>query len=129
LNETITKEEYLSKKEEIELKEKELEDKTEELAIAPVINDSLIIKSVNYFSELAKERIDSLTPEEIQRFLKLPVDKIIFDSQKLEAKIIAHIPIIDEKFDDKNLFQFPSALTRLTRDKRYDLNYALKYKA
>jgi len=126
LNEAITKEEYLNKKEEIELKEKELENKTKELAIAPVINDSLIIKSINYFSELAKDRIDSLTPEEMQRFLKLLVDKIIFDSQKLEAKIIAHIPIIDEKFDEQNLFQFPPALTGSTRNKRIQFELYIK---
>lgn len=55
-----------------------------------------IIKHIRHFCNLAKGRLQNLTPEQKQRFLRFLIDEIILDSTKRRAKIIGEIPPKEE---------------------------------
>jgi site-specific DNA recombinase len=94
LESQIQKSAYLEKLREIEEKERELVETQEKAEDHPVcIDQSLIIQSVNYFSDLAKKRLESFRPYELREFLLYLIDEIKFDSLKMEAKIAGHIPL------------------------------------
>jgi site-specific DNA recombinase len=121
----ISKEEFVEKQNEIESKNRELEKEITEIdyKISNKIDKSLVIKNINYFSELAKERIESLSAEETQEFLRYLIQEIIFDSQEKTAHIIGSIPIMKE---DLNLFQIAPRLSGETWNKK--LRFELKVK-
>jgi hypothetical protein len=59
----------------------------------------------------------------MHEFLTYLIDEITFDSQKKEAKIIAHIPFTED-FNYQTLFHFPPVLTGETWNKK--LEFTLK---
>jgi len=64
----------------------------------------------------------------LQEFLVYLIDEIKFDPNKMEAKILGHIPVT-KKMDDSNhdsLFHFPPDLTGETRNNK--LLFELKVK-
>jgi site-specific DNA recombinase len=126
LEESLSKQEYLNKKAEIEAKEKGLKKKLEEsIHDHPLPNTQMIIQGINHFTQIAKNRIEGLSPEKMHEFLTYLIDKITFDSHKMEAKITAHIPI-GEDFNYQNLFHFPPALAGETRNKRVEFELHIK---
>lgn len=129
LESVIEKEAYLEKKQEVEERVKELDMRIEEMdQKVPNMSEDLIIQNVQYFCDLAKKRIDGLSPDKLQEFLAYLIDGIIFDSKEMKAKILGHIPVIDKMNIPNNghLFQFPPALTGETRNK--DLRFELEVK-
>jgi len=121
LEDLIQKSAYLEKKEEIEEKEKELEKRKEDISHnAPYIGKPTIIRNIKYFSELAKKRMDKLQPHKLQEFLVYLIDEIKFDPNKMEAKILGHIPVT-KKMDYSNhdsLFHFSPDLMGETRNNK-----------
>lgn len=128
LEELISKNEYIEKKKEIESKERELEKEIAEIndRISNKIDKSLIIRNINYFSDLAKERLKNLSPEEVQEFLRYLIEEIIFDSHNKYAKIIGYIPVIERNLSYENLFQIALALRGETWNK--NLSFELEVK-
>lgn len=64
------------------------------------IDRSQIIKHIRHFCSLAKRRLQNLTPEQKQLFLRFLVDEIILDSTKREAKIVGEIPPKEEDLQE-----------------------------
>jgi site-specific DNA recombinase len=116
----IMKSEYCKMREEIEHEEKEVENKLSELTEEnQKIDKKSLINSLNYFSKLAKEKIEALSPLRMREFLRYLIDEIIFDSFKMEAKIIGHIPLIRD---------VPERLHRISEDRTSDTwNKKLRY--
>ena len=59
-------------------------------------------------------------PQKLQEFLIYLIDEIKFDSNKMKAKILGHIPVT-KRIDDSNhdrLFHFPPDLMGETRNKK-----------
>jgi len=126
LETVIEKDAYLEKKQEVEERVKDLDRRMEELVQrVPRISEDLIIKNVHHFCELAKKRIDSLSPDKLHEFLAYLIDEIIFNSKEMEVKISGHIPVIDKTDipSENHLFQFSPALSGETRNKylRFEL--------
>jgi len=129
LEDLIQKRVYLEKKEEIEEKEKKLENRKKDISLnAPYVDKPSIIQNIKYFSELAKERIDKLQSQKLQEFLIYLIDEIKFDSNKMEAKILGHIPVM-KKMDASNhdrLFNFSPDLTDANRNKKLEFELEVK---
>jgi len=92
---TISKNDYLQKINELNLKEGVVDSKIKEIEVklSQLVDRPLLIKDINYFCNLAKQRIKALNPQEKQGFLGYLLDEIIFDSKKGEAKVIGCIPV------------------------------------
>jgi len=117
----IQKSAYLEKKEEIEEKEKELDERKKDISLnASYIDKPSIIRNIKYFSDLAKERINKLQPQELQEFLIYLIDEIKFDSNKMRAKILGHIPVPKKTNDSKHnkLSRFHPDLVGATRNNK-----------
>jgi site-specific DNA recombinase len=91
---SISKEQFLNKMKDYEKRENLLDEKIKdiELKITQANKTPLIMKNVRFFCNLMKNRLFSLNLKQKQQFLRYIVEKIIFDSNKREAKIIGHIP-------------------------------------
>ena len=87
-----------------------------------------IIKHIRHFCNLAKGRLQNLTPEQKQRFLRFLIDEIILDSTKKETKIIGEIP---PKEEDSQKMANPSeqigALSMPSRSRGQYSNNPLKF--
>jgi len=117
----IQKNAYLEKKDEIEEKEKEQDKRKKDISLnASYIDKPSTIRNIKYFSDLAKERIDKLQPQELQEFLIYLIDEIKFDSNKMKAKILGHIPVPKKTNDSKHnkLSHSPPALLGVTRNNK-----------
>ena len=88
------------------------------------------IKHIRYFCNLAKKRLQDLTLEQKQRFLRFLIDKIVLDSTKREAKIIGEIPPKEEDLQEMaNPSEQIGALSMLSRNRGqcYDNSLPLKF--
>ncbi|MCD6359379.1 MAG: recombinase family protein [Armatimonadetes bacterium] len=94
--------EYEEQMKEFNQEENRINEKIRELEtkLSQKINRPQIIRHIQYFCNLAKKRLQSLTPEEKQRFLRFLIDEIILDSTKKEAKIIGEIPCREEELQN-----------------------------
>jgi len=96
---SISKEQFLKKMKDYDQRESFLDEKIKEVELK--INQRekipLIIEKVKFFCDLMKKRLSSLQQEQKQQFLRYIVEKIIFDSNKREAKIIGYIPLEDRE--------------------------------
>jgi site-specific DNA recombinase len=92
---SVSKEQFLKKMKDYDKHEQQLEEKIKDigLKISQVNRTPLIIKNVKFFCDLMKKRLFNLNQKQKQQFLRYIVEKIIFDSNKREAKIIGHIPL------------------------------------
>lgn len=70
-----------------------------ELRLAQVINKPLILKNIQYFCSLAKQKLRALNLEQKQQFLRYLIDGIILDSNMRRAKIVGYVPIEARNFD------------------------------
>jgi len=93
-----------------------------EAKLSQRIDRPQIIKHIQYFCKLAKERLQNLTSEQKQRFLRLLINKIILNSTKKEAKIIGEIPTKITDFSEKI-----GALSMLSRSRGQCSNSPLKF--
>lgn len=102
---SISKNDYLKKADELSRRREELNIKISRIEARSnqVINRPLFIQDIKYFCSLAKERLDSFTFQDKQKFLRYLVDKIILDSKNRKAKIIGCIPAGSNK-----IIQLPS---------------------
>jgi len=95
----ISKKDYLKKVGELSKSREELNIKIDriEARLSQAVNRPLFINDIKYFCNLAKERLDSLTFQEKQRFLRYLIDKITLDSKNRKAKIEGWIPVGNNK--------------------------------
>lgn len=96
---SISKNDYLKKvgglsirREELNIKISRIETRLNQAIIKP-----LFIQDIKYFCSLARERLDSFTFQDKQKFLRYLVDKIILDSKNKKAKIVGCIPAGNNK--------------------------------
>lgn len=88
-----------------------------------------IIKHIRHFCSLAKRRLQNLTPEKKQLFLRFLVDEIILDSTKREAKIVGEIPPKEEDLQEMaNPSEEIGPLSMLSRSRGQYSNNPLKFK-
>lgn len=102
---SISKNDYLKKVGELSIRREELNIKISriEARLNQAIDRPLFIQDIKYFCSLAKERLDSFTFQDKQKFLRYLVDKIILDSKNRKVKIIGCIPVGNNK-----IMQLPS---------------------
>ena len=67
-----------------------------EIKLVQRIDRPQVIEHIRHFCSLAKGRLQNLTPEQKQLFLRFLIDEIILDSTKRKAKIIGEIPPKEE---------------------------------
>jgi len=67
-----------------------------------VICKSLVLQNINYFCNLAKQKVQSFRPAQKQEFLRYLLEEILLDSNTGKTKITGYIPI--EKPDFEHLF-------------------------
>jgi len=84
----------------------------------PYVDGPLFIQDIEYFSELARKKIDELDRPKLREFLLYLIDEIKFDSNKMEAKIAGHIPLKNNLDNPNNLFHVPYRLAPATRNKK-----------
>ena len=96
---SISKNDYLKKVGDLSSRREELNIKISriEARLNQVIDRPLFIQGIKYFCNLAKERLDSFTFQDKQKFLRYLVDKIILDSKNRKAKIVGCIPAGNNK--------------------------------
>jgi len=98
-DQAIRKEQFLEKMKEYEEMESRI---TEEIAnleikLNEALNKPKILKHIKHFTKIMRTKISKLTQKQKQQFLRYIVEKIILDSNKKEAKIIGHIPIMSKE--------------------------------
>ena len=98
---TISKDDYLQKIGELNLKEETLDSEIKEAdaKLSQLIDRPLLIKDIKYFCNLAKQRINTFAPQVKQEFLGYLLDEIIFDSKRGMAKIIGYVPVEAEDIE------------------------------
>lgn len=64
-----------------------------------IIHNPLILKSIKYFCNLAKQRINSFNPEQKQRFLRYLIEEILLDSNMGKTKITGYVPVRKQDFE------------------------------
>lgn len=86
--------EWKERTEEFNREENKVDDelKDVEIRLSQIISKPLIIESVKYFCNLAKQKLKNMTSEQRQRFLRFLIEKIILDSNRRKAKIIGLVP-------------------------------------
>jgi site-specific DNA recombinase len=101
----INKEKFLSKMKEYEMREIAIETRLREIEekLNFALNRPILIKDIIRFCNMAKKKLQTMSPEEKKKFLKLLIDKIIFYSHQGKAIIKGHIPIIKE---DKSIEEY-----------------------
>ena len=125
----IQKSTYLEKKNEIEETERDLERAKEDMNdIVPDVKSPLLIQNIEYFSELARRRIDEAEPLKLREFLVYLIDEIKFDSYKMEIKISGHIPILKNMDNSSpgSMFHFLPTLTGVTWNKKLEFELEVK---
>jgi len=97
----ISKEQFLEKTESYNQKGEEVNKKIEELdsKLKQIISRPVIIKDLQYFCDLAKQKIRLFNPEQRQQFLKLVLEEIDLDSNKRRAKIVGYVPVEAQDFE------------------------------
>lgn len=102
---SISKNDYLKKAGELSRRREELNIKISriEAKLNQAIDRPLFIQDIKYFCSIAKERLDSFTFQDKQKFLRYLLDKIILDSKNRKMKIIGCIPVGNNK-----IMQLPS---------------------
>jgi site-specific DNA recombinase len=94
-------EEYQEQMSEFNQEENKINEEIEEIErkLTQVINRPLILKNIQYFCNLAKQKLQALNLEQKQQFLRYLIDEITLDSNKKKAKIIGYVPIETQGFD------------------------------
>ena len=94
-------EEYQKQMSEFNQEESDIDKKINgiEVKLTQVINRPLIMRNIQYFCDLAKQKLQTLNLQQKQQFLRYLIEKIILDSNKKVAKIIGYVPIEARDFD------------------------------
>jgi site-specific DNA recombinase len=93
----LSKEELYQKFEEFDKKGEELNRRLKdiEIRLTQLSKKPSLIKQIEHFCKLTKERPKNLTFEEKQEILKLVIDKIIYYSHQNRIEIIGYIPLLE----------------------------------
>lgn len=111
----ISREEYAIRKEGLETTIRELEEKVVELQReVPQLDEETVRQSIHHFCRVARERLEGLGPVEMQQFLRLLIEEVVYDWQKGEAIVRGHIPVGQDSLN--SLCRYPGIKVPANRD-------------
>jgi site-specific DNA recombinase len=125
----VTKKQYLEKAKAFEFDEEKLTKKLREIEFksTQAWDKSAIIENIQYFCNLAKQKLQKIGLEEKRRFLRYLIDEIILDSNKRLAKVVAHIPL--KNLDSEEIINQDKVglLYMASKDYKQDPNNYIKF--
>ncbi len=71
-----------------------------EMRVTHIVNRPLIMKNLQALCNIARQKLNTLNPEQRQGFLRYIIKEILLDSDTGKAKITGYVPLNGQEFND-----------------------------